>query len=224
VSGKDVWVHNVTIINDDDSVCVKPTGRGLFSNCSENYLLEDLTLTGFGATIGSVPPHADGNCVRNITFRRVRMPGSGKGIYVKSNPSCDSPTSRATISDIVFEDFVIDNPRWWAIWIGPQQQHEPHEALGDKCALTYPINPHCPTQGCVDFRNILLKNIVIISPWLSPGVLLGNSSNPMKGIVFDNVTVHNASAFPFGPDYRCENVVGCARNSFPVPSCLKPCD
>jgi hypothetical protein len=44
--------------------------------------------TGFGASIGSVGPHADVNCVRNITFRNISMPGTGKGIYVKSNPTC----------------------------------------------------------------------------------------------------------------------------------------
>eukprot|EP00048_Salpingoeca_helianthica_P021645 m.13509 g.13509 ORF g.13509 m.13509 type:complete len:525 (-) comp6198_c0_seq1:60-1634(-) len=225
VSGRDVWVHNCTVLNDDDSIAVKPTdASGPVSSCSENMLFEDLVLTGFGASIGSVPPHDDVNCVRNITFRRIRMPGTGKGIYIKSNPSCEGGNNKsAIIANLTFEDFIIDHPRWWAVWIGPQQQHEPHEALGDKCALTYPINPHCPTQGCVQFNNILLKNILIIQPLLSPGVILGNSSNPMSGLIFDNVTVTHPSSFPFGPTYQCEHVDGCTRNSFPAPACLREC-
>ena len=51
-----------------------------------------------------------------------------------------------TVAD---ENFRILHPAWWAVWIGPQQQHEPKSALGDKCALDWPVTPHCPTQGCV---------------------------------------------------------------------------
>ena len=51
-------------------------------------LFERLVLTGFGASIGSVPPSADVHCVRNITFRNLSLPGTGKGVYIKSNPAC----------------------------------------------------------------------------------------------------------------------------------------
>jgi hypothetical protein len=40
-----------------------------------------------------------------------------------------------------------------------------------------------PTQGCVTFTNIVLRNIVVDKAVLSPGVILGNSTNPMKGAV-----------------------------------------
>ena len=105
--------------------------------------------------------------------------------------------------------------------IGPQQQHEPHERLGEKCALTYPLNPACPTQGCATFRRITLRNITVTRPWLSSVVLLGNSTNPMTDIVFDGVNVVDPGAFPF-PDYHCESVTGWARRSSPMPSCLAP--
>ena len=52
-------------------------------------LIEDSTFIGMGLSIGSVPPHKDVNCVKNITFRNIDMPETGKGVYVKSNPTCE---------------------------------------------------------------------------------------------------------------------------------------
>jgi polygalacturonase len=150
-SGRDVWIHDCFINNDDDSIAVKPCRKGscTTSDCSQNMLIENMILAGFGASIGSVPPDADApSCVRNITFKNISMPKTGKGIYIKSNPGCGrgNGTASATISDILYEDIRITEPRWWAIWIGPQQQHEPGSDLGDKCALDYPISGECPTQ------------------------------------------------------------------------------
>ena len=229
-SGQNVWVHDVVIDNDDDSIAVKPCHAGSCrSACSQNMLFENLVLTGFGASIGSVPPtQPHPNCVRNITFRNVTMPETGKGIYVKSNPSCAFNASAgearktASITDVLFEDFRIVNPRWWAIWIGPQQQHEPGSALSDKCAIDYPISGACPTQGCVTFDNITLRNVLVEgTPWLSPGVVLGNASNPMTNIVFDNVTVTKPGGFPFLGEYKCESTFGLVTDSFPVPKCIR---
>ena len=94
-SGRDIHIHDCTISNDDDSIAVKPLdGTGVSGNCTRNLLIENMTLTGFGASIGSVPPHADVHCVRNVTFRNISMPGTGKGIYIKSNPSCDVGVDR----------------------------------------------------------------------------------------------------------------------------------
>ena len=135
----------MSISNDDDSVAVKPSdGRSPYG-CTRNILVERCVFTGFGASVGSVPPHADVNCVRNVTFRSISMPGTGKGIYVKSNPTCGFETDRfgrrvaktAVISDVTYEHVSMVRPWWWAVWIGPQQQHEPGSALGHKCALTY---------------------------------------------------------------------------------------
>jgi polygalacturonase len=112
--GQDIWVHDCRILNDDDSIAVKPVDSS-FLDCSRNMLFENLVLTGFGASIGSVPPHPGGNCVSNITFRNIEMPGTGRGIYVKSNPSCRNNAS-ALIEDILFENFLITKPRYWGIW------------------------------------------------------------------------------------------------------------
>ena len=51
-------------------------------------LIENVVMTGFGASIGSVAakPEHERACVRNITWRNITMPDTGKGIYVKTNP------------------------------------------------------------------------------------------------------------------------------------------
>lgn len=87
-AGRGIHIHHCSIVNDDDSIAVKPThsGAALGLSCSENMLIEHMVMTGVGASIGSVPPHVGHNCVRNITFRNVTMPGTTKGIYIKSNP------------------------------------------------------------------------------------------------------------------------------------------
>eukprot|EP00494_Astrolonche_serrata_P003457 UN03463 len=46
-SGTRIWVHDVEIVNDDDSIAVKEQGSdGLWSNCSNHMVFERLTLTG----------------------------------------------------------------------------------------------------------------------------------------------------------------------------------
>ena len=45
-----------------------------------------------------------------------------KGIYVKPNPGDHGD---GLIQNITYENFVMETPIWWAIWIGPQQQHQP---------------------------------------------------------------------------------------------------
>jgi hypothetical protein len=65
---------------------------------------------------------------------------------------------------------------------------------------------------------------------------MGNSSNPMKNILFDNVTMtvpfnyylthgrlpfHN-KRFPFSGKFQCENVqAGTCKGCNPVPDCFK---
>jgi hypothetical protein len=229
-SGKDIWIHDCNILNDDDSIAVKPLSNadiGGGSNyehltCSENMLIENSELTGFGASIGSVPPHSDHNCVKNITFRNISMPGTGKGIYVKSNPTCGNGET-AEITEILYEDVTIDKPLWWPIWIGPQQQQEPGSALGRKCALQYPFfDSQCPTQGCVTFTNITLRRVTVTDPLFSPGVVLGNSTNKMNNVVFEDVIVNNPGVLPYNKKYLCKYCNGVAMGrTTPVPSCFK---
>lgn len=165
------------------------------------------------------------------------MPGTGKGIYIKSNPSCGLDYDRAgrlvqktaIIEGIAYENVTITKPVWWAVWIGPQQQHEPGSPLGSKCGLLYPLTPHCPTQGCATFANISLRNVLIDDPLLSPGFILGNASNPMKAVAFENVRVRFSNdkplrgAFPLGRKFLCEHAqVSSAGGTTPEPMCSSP--
>jgi|EP00945_MAST-04E_sp_MAST-4E-sp1_P003860 polygalacturonase len=221
-SGHDVWVHDTAINNDDDSIAVKPCNseRCTMSDCSENMLFERMTMTGFGASIGSVPATFPPNCVRNITFRNIDMPGTGKGVYIKSDPGCDRANASALIENILYENVNITKPKWWSIWIGPQQQHEPGSSLGGKCPLAYPLKKPCPTQGCVTFNNITLRNIFIDRPLLSPGVILGNQTNPMKNIVFDRVVVSEGGKWPFDSTYQCQYAdIQAIGGTVPAPNC-----
>lgn len=232
-SGTEFHIHDCEIENDDDSIAVKGTDRRSLSSygmdCSRNMLIENMVLTGFGASIGSVTPHADVTCVRNITFRNISMPGTGKGIYIKSNPSC-SLGSTGIIEGITYEDIHMSKPFWWSIWIGPQQQHEPDAALGEKCSLDYPISGYCPTQGCVTFANITLRRVRIDEPFLSAGVILGNATNPMQNIIFDDVVVKPSqdpfySKAPYGLGYKCEYaMITSTGGTSPVPKCTNSGD
>lgn len=161
------------------------------------------------------------------------MPGTGKGIYVKSNPSCGVGIDRfgntvqktAVLENILFEDVNISRPWWWAVWVGPQQQHEPGSNLGDKCAIAYPLRGHCPTQGCATFNNITLRRVTIDEPFLSPGVILGNATNPMVGVALEDVKVRFGSnplsgAWPWGRNYLCQHAnLKSFGDTSPAPDC-----
>ena len=86
--GRNIWVHDGIISNSDDSIAVKPSYRGRDANsplpdCTSNVLIEDMILTGFGASIGSVPPKVEHNCVDGVVFRNITMPGTGRGKKLK---------------------------------------------------------------------------------------------------------------------------------------------
>lgn len=233
-SGTDFHIHDCNILNDDDSIAVKPSSKAdKVADCTQNILVENMVMTGFGASIGSVPPSADVNCVRNVTFRNISMPKTGKGIYIKSNPSCGKDHNQngelvektSVIDSITYEDVTITEPWWWAIWIGPQQQHEPGAKLGEKCAIGYPLfNASCPTQGCSTFSNIAFRNVLIERPLLSPGVIMGNKSNPMRNVTFENVKVDLGGIsrlyrgrWPFGRNYLCHDAEITSIGSNPSP-------
>jgi len=216
VSGIGAWIHDCNIQNDDDSIAIKPAkgtnivgSQNHTSFCTQDILVERVNMTGFGASVGSVSPELNlyEACVRNVTFRNILMPNSGKGIYIKSNPGCDKG-KQGLIEQILYENVTITNPRWWPIWIGPQQQHEPGTELGDHCSLAYPEVDHCPQEDCVTFRNITLRNIAIVGSFMSPGVIIGNASNPIRGLIFDRVQAAGlvAEPAPFGNAFECSGV------------------
>ncbi len=114
-----VWIHDINIVNDDDSIAIKPSNKGrIYSSCSENIVIENAVISGFGMSIGSVNADIQHNCVRNVTFRNITLPQSGKGIYIKNNGGCEQNGATAEITDIVYQDIYMDKPLLWAIWIG----------------------------------------------------------------------------------------------------------
>lgn len=74
---------------------------GKYANCTENVLVEDVRVKyGVGMTVGAVPPRAEGNCVRNVTFRNVEFFRPFKAIYIKTNPG-ENPQHLLSLSDCV---------------------------------------------------------------------------------------------------------------------------
>lgn len=69
-------------------------------------LFENINASGVGLTVGSIGPHVDHNCVRNITFRNVEMPRTFKGIYMKSRPG----TGTAEITDVFYQNITMYKP------------------------------------------------------------------------------------------------------------------
>jgi hypothetical protein len=219
VAGTNVWIHDCNIWNDDDCIAVKEqTSASIHSSCSENMLFERINASGVGLTIGSIGPSADHTCVRNITFRDCTMYNTFKGIYLKSRPGDAGDTGE--ITDVLYENILINNASQWSIWIGPQQAGYKHA-----CSLLWPFIPgtSCPIPIGINWNNITLRNITINGPHLSPGVILGNASNPMLNILFDNVIVTKPGMHPWGDEYyACEGVEGTAQgNTHPYPPCFK---
>lgn len=222
IAGRNVHIHDCSIWNDDDCVAVKDLGDGgRRARCSENWLVERLNASGVGLTIGSIGASPHTTCVRNITFRDTVMVNSFKGIYLKSRHS--APSTRAVLADILYENITMLQPSQWAIWIGPAQQAD----SGDACSLLWPTVPgqSCPVPAQFDWRNITLRNIRIVDPKMSPGVVIGNLTNPMRGLVFDNVVVEgaNAGTHPWGKHgYACFGVKDAVATggTRPVPPCF----
>ena len=157
------------------------------------------------------------------------------GIYIKPDNVMNCNNRSGQITNILYEDIHILSPFWWAVWIGPQQQHEPHTKRGAKCSLFWPIEGYgeCPSPGCVDMENITLRNVHIYEPVLSPGVILGNETNPIRNLVFDHVWVTDSKRkpwigkwpfhkkeYPWRGRFKCINAEGWSNHTNPVPWCL----
>jgi hypothetical protein len=204
-TGRNVHVHDCNIWNQDDCIAVKDS--------SANMLFERISCSGLGLVIGSI----GGSKVQNITFRDSVMPNTFKGIYLKTRWSDSGPVGdEASIEDVLYENITIESPEQWGIWIGPAQQ------TGQPCSLLWPHveRASCEMSGYQTWKNIVLRNVFINNPRGSPGVLLGNASNPMQGVVFDNVVVTGAAAE--AEYHTCEGIQGYAMGgTSPVPPCFQ---
>lgn len=58
--GRNFHIYNITCQNYDDVVVPKPAhGNSLYANCTENMLIENITIRlGVGLSVGSVPPRS----------------------------------------------------------------------------------------------------------------------------------------------------------------------
>ncbi len=153
-------------------------------------------------TLGSVPPHANTNCIRDVTFRNISFDTPIKAVYIKTNPGDDG---NGFIENILYENLKIDTPIWWGIYIGPQQQKQP-DGGGPGCML-YPLLKNCQTQPRITMRNITLLNVDSINGILPPGIITCNETNPCHDINFDNMKVTGwFTLLNYG--YITENVIG----------------
>lgn len=191
----------------------------MYSPCSSNVLVERVRASGVGLTIGSIGGTPEGTCVNNITFRDSVMPNTYRGIYMKSGNILEGTT--ANITDVTYKNITIINPESWPIWIGPAQQ------LGSTCSMTWPAehNSHCYTPAGMTWENIVLEDIHVVGSQVSPGAIIGNSSNPMVNVEFKNVFIDSPAREPFGSAYyACYGVDGLSTTSsgitYPTPECF----
>lgn len=210
VSGNNVHIHDCEVWNQDDTIAVKDD--------STNMLFERITASGVGLTIGSI----GSSTVKNITFKDCAMHNTFKGIYLKFRDG-----EGGLIEDVLFQNISIGNPSQWPIWIGPAQQSDSRGLCAPHpCSLCWPLleNSEC-NAPLSQYRNIVLRDITIDNPSLSPGVIIGNSSMQMEGIVFDNVVVNNPPIDGYwGEDYyMCEGVKSgvATGKTWPVPPCFE---
>jgi len=207
VSDQNVHIHDCNIWNQDDCIAVK--------DGSINMMFERISCSGLGLVIGSI----GSSKVQNITFRDSVMPRTFKGIYMKTRWNDGAPIGdEASITDVFYYNITMDRPQQYPIWIGPAQQ------TGQPCNLAWPQveKAQCIMSGYQTWKNIVLRDIFINNPDNSPGVLMGNSSNPMTNVVFDNVVVTRPGEKPFGPNYYCDGVLGTVTgHTYPVPSCFQ---
>ena len=133
MSGRNVWIHDCEVWNQDDTIAVKDD--------SKDMVFERVKASGVGLTIGSI----GSSVVRNITFRDCAMPQTYKGIYLKFRDSAVG--EGGTIADVTFEDILIDEPSQWPIWIGPAQQSD-----SDRLCAAHPCSicwPELATAECM---------------------------------------------------------------------------
>merc|ERR1712107_202772 len=150
-----------------------------------------------------------------------RMYKTVKGIYMKFGEL----SRAATVSDVLYENIIIDEPTQYAVWIGPAQQSDSrHFWVGHPCSLFWPHLPgmKCDAPALGIYSNITLRNITVNNPKGSPGLIYVNETTPMQNVTFDNVQINNPGKSPFGDSYYCKNEQGIATgNTCPVPPCFE---
>lgn len=128
---------------------------------------------------------------------------------------------------MTYENIVIEEPSQWAIWIGPAQQSDSRRlCAAHPCSICWPQLPaaECNAPAAGTYANITLRNVTVLRPKTSPGVIRANATNPMQGVVFDGVRVVDPGDQPWGDAfYDCEGVAGgiATGDTWPVPPCFE---
>lgn len=220
VTGRNVWIHDCEVWNQDDSVCVKDD--------SQDMVFERISASGLGLTIGSI----GGSTVRNITFKDIVMPDTYKGIYMKFRGD-------GLVEDVLYQNITIVRPEQWGVWIGPAQQSDSDDlCAAHPCSICWPtleaLGAKCNAPAGGQYRNVVLRDVTIIDPKTkSPGVILASDQAPMKNIVFDNVVVNYeeeeverdglvGKSWWKEPQYFCKGVASgvALGGTSPVPACF----
>ncbi len=208
VTGRNIHIHDCTVWNQDDSFCVK--------DGTQDVLIENINASGVGLTIGSIASN-----VNNVTFRNAYMRHTYKGIYMKFR-------GNGVVSNVLYENIVMDEPEQYPIWIGPAQQSDSSSpCAAHPCSLCWPEIPgsECNAPAGGQYVNVTLRNITVNSPKGNPGVILANASAAMRNVVFDNVVVNHPSTHKtkWGTNYLCDGVASgvATGTTSPVPPCFK---
>ena len=157
--GRNIHLHDLNISNYDDVVAVKASDESYSIQCTENVLVERLTVfVGVGLSIGSIVPAPNKRCVRNVTFRDIALQDPLKVVYVKSGSPGDDSADEAedlwsgSVTDVLYENITANGSLFPAIYLGPQQQKEPDGGGQGFWEV--------PTEPRVSFRNIKFKDVV----------------------------------------------------------------
>jgi hypothetical protein len=169
VAGEDITVRNCTVTNFDDTVCAKPQ-----LGCTRNLLVEDITIFwGCGLSMGSVPPDVGNNCISGALVRRVAFNSPLKAVYIKPNPA-KAAGATGEISNITYQDLTVNEPVWWPIWLGTQQQHQVRAAPG--VAGSHPPSHRPRTRP----RALIVAPTPALAPALAPAIALTRSALPRR--------------------------------------------
>jgi hypothetical protein len=238
IAGRNVTVRRANVTNFDDALCVKPLAGGnspVAGPCARDYVWEDSVVQlGVGLSIGSVPPRADVNCVRNVTYRNITMTSPIKGLYVKPNPG-NATGVTGVIDGVTYEDITMTGALWWSVYVGTQQQSQPGGGADTGCSFFWPLpNTTCPPQPRVPVTNLTLRNVRSVDALLSAGVLTCANATaedptgpypPCTGWAFTNVTVTSLTNWPVAAadgGWFCRGVPGIATAGAvsPSPRCV----
>ena len=150
VTGRNIWIHDVTIWTQDDCIALK--------DGVSNVLVERVNASCLGLAIGSI-----GNSHNsNITFRDIIMHKSLKPIYLKFRnedpveydplkpcPCAYERMEYGLIENILFENIIINEPATWPVWLGPAQQ------TNVRYVNSFVLNTNCDSSSGIRHHAVL---------------------------------------------------------------------